>query len=84
MMGGEVLVLLFVLGILFLVIVAPIWIVLHYARSKRAHSILSREDRQELHGLEEKAEDLAERIATLESILDNETPAWRRKAGEGE
>lgn len=75
---------LFILGILFLVIVAPIWIILHYARSKRAHSILSREDRQGLHILEEKAEDMAERIETLESILDNETPAWRRKGGGNE
>lgn len=84
MMHPEFFIIFFVLGILFLVIVAPIWIILHYARSKRAHSILSREDRQELHSLEEKAEDMADRIETLESILDNETPTWRRKGGGNE
>ena len=69
---------LFVLGILFVVIVLPIWIILHYSRAKRINSLLAREDRQELRLLEDKAEKMAERIETLESILDNETPKWRR------
>lgn len=72
----------FIAGILFIVIILPIWLILHYARSKRLHRLLAREDRQELRNLEEKAEDMADRIEALESILDNETPKWRRKRTE--
>ena len=75
-------VLMFIMGIFFVVIILPIWLFLHYARSKRLHSILAREDRQELRSLEEKAEDMADRIEALESILDSETPRWRRKRSE--
>ncbi len=71
--------LLFITGILFVVIILPIWLCLHYARSKRVHRLLAREDRQELRNLEEKAEDMADRIEALESILDSETPKWRRR-----
>ena len=67
-----------VCAILFIVICLPLWLILHYSRSKRAHRILAREDREELQGLEEYAEELSERVETLEKILDHSTPKWRR------
>lgn len=77
----EVLSVFFVIGcicaILFIVICLPLWLILHYSRSKRAHRILAREDREELQRLEEHAEELSERVDTLEKILDHSAPKWR-------
>lgn len=65
-------------AILFLVVCLPLWLILHYSRSKRAHRILAREDREELQRLEDHAEELSERVDTLEKILDHSAPRWRR------
>ncbi|MCY3541948.1 MAG: envelope stress response membrane protein PspB [Gammaproteobacteria bacterium] len=67
-----------VCAILFLVVCLPLWLILHYSRSKRAHRILAREDREELQRLEDHAEELSERVDTLEKILDHSAPRWRR------
>ena len=67
-----------VCAILFVVICVPLWLILHYSRSKRAHRILAREDREELQRLEEHAEELSERVDTLEKILDHSASKWRR------
>lgn len=64
-------------AILFVVICLPLWLILHYSRSKRAHRILAREDREELQRLEDHAETLSERVDTLEKILDHSAPKWR-------
>jgi phage shock protein B len=63
--------------IVFLVIVAPLWILMHYRSKQRARSELSAEERQMLELLSARAERMGERIETLESILDDETPGWR-------
>ena len=76
----AILALFFVGGLCFIVIVLPLWLVLHFARSKRAHRILAREDREELRVLEERAEALDERIQNLEAILDRDVPRWRSSA----
>lgn len=74
----------FVPALAFLCIVAPIWIFMHYRSKQKAQSALSEEERQALANLAAQAERMTERIATLEAILDVETPGWRRRAGEGE
>ena len=66
-----------VCAILFVVICLPLWLILHYSRAKRAHRILAREDRDELQRLEDHAEELSERVDTLEKILDHSAPKWR-------
>jgi len=67
-------------AILFLVIVAPVWLVLHY-RSKRRQGVeLSETERRELEELGAVAERMTDRIVTLERILDVEAPGWREKA----
>lgn len=81
----EVIFALFVVGgICFIVIVLPLWLILHFARNKRAHRILAREDREELKILEERAEALDERVQTLEAILDRDVPRWRSSANHTE
>jgi phage shock protein B len=68
----------FVPVIIFLVIVAPIWLVLHYVTRWRSTRTLSREDERMLVDLWESAKRMELRIVTLEKILDAEAPQWRR------
>jgi phage shock protein B len=68
----------FVPIIIFLVIVAPIWLVLHYVSRWRSSRTLSREDERMLVDLWESAKRMELRIQTLEKILDAEAPQWRR------
>jgi phage shock protein B len=49
----------------------------HY-RSKRQHgSALSDREQAELDALADIADQLSERVRTLEAILDSEVPSWR-------
>lgn len=65
--------------IVFLVIVAPIWLILHYRSKKQLNQGLSEEEIRTLNDLARQAEKMADRIQTLESILDSEAPEWRSK-----
>jgi phage shock protein B len=65
--------------IIFMIIVAPIWLVLHYRSKKQVSQGLSQEEYIQLSELSEVADNMAERIQTLEAILDAETPSWRSK-----
>ncbi len=69
----------FVPIIVFLAIVAPVWIFMHYRSKQRAQGALSDEERLELDTLSAHAERMADRIDTLEAILDSETPGWRKR-----
>ncbi|HUB94304.1 MAG TPA: envelope stress response membrane protein PspB [Stellaceae bacterium] len=71
----------FVLGVIFLTIVAPIWIVAHYlARWRRGRS-LSPSDERSLGELYDAARRMEARLATLERVLDAESPGWRTRTG---
>lgn len=63
----------------FLVIVAPIWLFFHYQSKKQLSQGFSDEEYIQLTELSALADQMAERIQTLESILDVETPDWRTK-----
>ena len=65
--------------IIFMIIVAPIWLVLHYRSKKQVSQGLSQEEYMQLSELSEVADTMADRIQTLEAILDAETPNWRSK-----
>ena len=65
--------------VLFLIFVAPVWIIMHYRSKGRAQASLSADERTELERLASSAESMRERIETLESILDSETPDWRKR-----
>lgn len=66
--------------VVFMVFVAPIWLILHYRSKKQVSQGLSDTEIRSMQNLAEKAEQMAERIETLESILDAETPNWRSRA----
>ncbi len=68
---------LFVLGLIFLTIVAPIWIIAHYLVHWRATRAMSRDDQRALGELWESLQRAEARIDVLEKILDAEAPGWR-------
>lgn len=64
---------------LLLVIVAPIWIVAHYATRWRSARIMSKEQERVLGDLWELAQGMERRAESLEAILDSEAPGWRAR-----
>ena len=69
----------FVPVVVFMVIVAPIWIVLHYRAKARTGDGLSAGEWAELEDMIDVANKMAARVETLEAILDVESPGWREK-----
>ena len=65
--------------ILFITVVVPIWLVLHYKSKRNISQGLTDEEYDQLTELSELADTMADRIKTLEAILDAETPEWRNK-----
>ena len=72
----------FVPVVLFMVVVAPIWIIFHYKSKSNVVNGLSASERAELEEMIEVANKMAARIETLESILDAESPDWRENQSE--
>jgi phage shock protein B len=68
-----------VLGILFVVIILPIWIVAHYITRWRQARTLSANDERLLAELWESMRKLETRIDGLERVFDAEAPGWRKK-----
>ena len=76
---------LFVPMVLFMVVVAPIWIVMQYCSVNRSSSQLSEDERQSLEEMLVAVDQMADRIESLESILDADHPNWRQeRAGQTE
>lgn len=65
--------------ILFLTIVAPLFIVLHFVTKWKQSREISGDDEQMLEDLYLKSQRMEERLVTLERILDDELPDWRKK-----
>ena len=66
--------------VIFMIFVAPIWLILHYRSKKQVNQGLSAEEQASLQSLAEQAEKMSDRIQTLEAILDSEAPEWRNRA----
>ncbi|WP_348523876.1 envelope stress response membrane protein PspB [Endozoicomonas sp. G2_1] len=66
--------------IIFMVLVAPIWLILHYRSKRQVSQGLTEEEYIQLSELSELADKMSERIKTLEAILDAEAPEWRNQA----
>ncbi len=65
--------------ILFMVIIAPLWIIFHYTTRWRASKTISGEDEKLLGDLWQSVERMESRMANLERILDAESPDWRQE-----
>jgi phage shock protein B len=75
----EFLKFMFVPTILFLVIVAPLWLTMHYRSVNRASRGLTREDRESVEQMLATVDKLTDRIEALEAILDADHREWRRQ-----
>ena len=71
----------FVLGLIFLTVVAPIWIIAHYLARWRRSRKLSADDEKSLGELYDIARRMEGRIVSLERVLDAEVPGWRTRTG---
>jgi phage shock protein B len=67
----------FILGLIALLVIAPIWIFAHYLVRWRATRAMSREDQRALGELREVAKRIEARLEALEKILDAQSPGWR-------
>jgi phage shock protein B len=56
-----------------------VWIVMHYRYSGARTSGFTEAESRQLRELLDVADRMGERIKTLESILDAETPDWREQ-----
>ena len=65
--------------ILFMTIVAPLWIIFHFITKNREMNRLKPEDEKMMSGLWDSARRMEERIQTLERILEAEAPGWRSR-----
>ncbi len=65
--------------LLFMLIVVPLWLILHYATRNSASRRISSRDEALLEELNESARRMEDRIRTLERILDSDTPEWRNR-----
>ncbi|MBP8039213.1 MAG: envelope stress response membrane protein PspB [Aeromonadaceae bacterium] len=64
-------------AILFVVFVAPIWLVLHYRSNRQLGAGLNEQEMARLTALVSQADMLQQRVHTLERLLDVESPNWR-------
>jgi phage shock protein B len=65
--------------VIFMAVVAPLWILTHYVMRWRATKSLSTEDEKMLSELWESVPRMENRIKNLERILDAEVPNWREQ-----
>ena len=70
-------------AILYVIFVAPIWLLLHYRSSRQLGSGLSDQQMTRLTALVAQADLLQQRVHTLERLLDVESPGWRESATGG-
>ncbi|MFK5926331.1 MAG: envelope stress response membrane protein PspB [Desulfuromusa sp.] len=66
--------------IAFMVVVLPIWLLLHYLAKIKKMQGLSKKDEAMLSELWQTGGLLKKRIATLETILSETNPDWRDKS----
>lgn len=73
-----------IFGILFLTVVAPLWIIFHYITTWKKQRGLSSEDEKMLDEVYDVMDRMEDRIKSLETILDAEDSNWRGDAPQGE
>jgi phage shock protein B len=70
---------LFVLAIVFMTIVVPFIVIMHYTTKWKATKGLSDDEQRMLEDLWKEGQAMQSRINALETILDTENPDWRSK-----
>jgi phage shock protein B len=70
---------LFVLAIVFMTVVLPFVVIMHYMTKWKATKGLSEDEQRMLEDLWKEGQAMQSRVNALETILDNESPDWRKK-----
>ena len=65
--------------ILFITVVMPIWLTMHYRSVNRSSRSLNTEDREVVEYMLVTVDKLTDRIQALESILDADHRDWRQQ-----
>ena len=66
-------------AILFMVIVAPLWLIFHYVTVWKTQRNAGRADPTAMNTMSDTARRLEDRVGALEKLLDAEVPGWRGK-----
>jgi len=69
----------FIITIVFMTVVLPIVIVMHYVTKWKATKGLSGEEQTMLEELWKDSQTMQSRLNALETILDAEVPDWKKK-----
>jgi phage shock protein B len=69
----------FVLSIVFMTVVVPFVVIMHYTTKWKATKGLSDDEQRMLEDLWKESQAMQSRVNALETILDNEDPDWRKK-----
>lgn len=69
----------YTLLIIFLTVLLPLWLILHYVTKWKKSRELSGTEEEMLEEIWSLAQSLESRLNALETILDDEIPDWRRK-----
>ena len=70
---------LFVLTIIFMVIVLPFIVIMHYSTKWKATKGLSDDEHRMLEDLWKESQAMQSRVNALETILDSQVPDWRKQ-----
>ena len=66
-------------AIIFMAVVAPLWLIFHYVTLWKTQKSAGRVDHATLSDMWGTASKLENRITALEKLLDAEVPGWRSK-----
>jgi len=69
----------FVLSIIFMTVIVPLFVIMHYTTKWKATKGLSDDEHQMLEDLWKESQAMQSRVNALETILDSEVPDWRNK-----
>jgi phage shock protein B len=69
----------FVISIILLTVVVPFIVIMHYMTKWKATKGLSEDEQRMLEDLWKESQAMQSRVNALETILDNESPDWRKK-----
>jgi phage shock protein B len=69
----------FILTIIFMVIVLPFIVIMHYSTKWKATKGLSDDEHRMLEDLWKESQAMQSRVNALETILDSQVPDWRKQ-----
>jgi phage shock protein B len=69
----------FILTIIFMTVIVPLFVIMHYTTKWKATKGLSDDEHQMLEDLWKESQAMQSRVNALETILDSEVPDWRNK-----